>query len=453
MLGMQKVIWKEGLYLQPQHFQQAERNYNYIINKRISSYIPHDYGFTSFKIDHDAIANGNLSLAGAQGIMPDGTVFDVPKYDNKPSARAFEGFFKHDQQFLDVFLAIPLVIENKSNVTDILNLRSDTPSLCRYKSHPVPVYDEVYGKQKKEVEIGEMNIEILFGDESRDDYTSMQIGRLVRNSTGGFALDDHFLPPLLQIGASPILIDKIRFLLELLISKISSLSSGRRQLPGGVAEFNETQGNVFHLLQTLNTYTGVLNQFYSVPNIHPFRIYELLLQFTGALCSFTSEFSILNLPPYEHTNIAHVIAMFDSIIRKILGGSVSVGCVTLLLEEVAPTKYLCRVTEQQLLTTGSFYLGVFADAQNRELVSGTLSRIKMCSRERLEIIIPSAMPGIPLMHILQPPRELPTKPGYVYFKMDQQNDYWEGIKTSGAIGVYFPHLFKNLKMEILIIKK
>ena len=84
MLGAKKVIWKEGLFLQPQHFQQSERFLLDSINTRLSSYISHYYGFTLFKLNTDAVANGTFTVTQARGIMPDGTAFDIPKHDATP---------------------------------------------------------------------------------------------------------------------------------------------------------------------------------------------------------------------------------------------------------------------------------------------------------------------------------------------------------------------------------
>ncbi|MBD3320732.1 MAG: type VI secretion system baseplate subunit TssK, partial [Chitinivibrionales bacterium] len=54
MLGGNKVIWKEGMYLQPQHFQQAERHIFDQINSRFQAYLGYYYGLTEIAVDKDA---------------------------------------------------------------------------------------------------------------------------------------------------------------------------------------------------------------------------------------------------------------------------------------------------------------------------------------------------------------------------------------------------------------
>ncbi len=448
MHGAKKVIWKEGLFLQPQHFQLSERFLFNTINARFSSYIPHYFGFTNYALNKDAIANGTFSVTQAEGIMPDGTAFDIPKQDNVPPSRPFEEHFTHEQQTLDIFFSLPMAAEKKANVGS----SPDSNETVRYRSNVVSFSDEVLGKQQKEIEIGDFNYKILFGDESRDNYSYMQVARLIRTGSGEIEVDETYVPPLLQLGGSQILLDKMRSLLELLLAKNSSLSQGRKQLEGGFAEFSSAEDTTFRLLHTLNTYTPLLNYYHFVPDVHPYTLFSQLIQFTGALCTFSSEVSIKMLPRYEHSNILSVLTRFDAMIRKILGADISAGCVNIPIEEISPASYLCNVTDEKLFSTGEFYFGVAADISDKELVVGTLSRIKMCSRDKLELIIPSAMPGLPLKHVSQPPEGLSVKPGFIYFKLDQQGDFWEGIKTSGTIAFYFPHQYSNLRMEMLALR-
>ncbi len=448
MYGAKKVIWKEGLFLQPQHFQLSERFLFNTINTRLSSYFPHYYGFTNLTINKDAVANGTISVTQAQGILPDGTVFDIPKQDHAPAARPFEDHFTHEQQTLDVFFALPMVAEKKANVSEM----SEETSAVRYKNQVVSMSDEVYGRQQKEIEVGDFNFRILFGDESRDDYSAMQVARLVRTSSGQIEVDDTYVPPLLRVGGSKILLDKLRSLLELLLAKNASLSQGRKQLKGGFAEFGGSEQTAFRLLHTVNTYTPLLNYYHFVPDIHPYDLFTLLLQFSGSLCTFSSEVTLKNLPRYEHSNIGSVFDIFNAVIRKILGGDISAGCVNVPIEETGPANYLCKVADEGLFNTASFYFGLSADVTDKELIVGTLSRIKMCSRDKLELLIPSAMPGLPLKHTATPPEGLSSKPGFIYFKLEQQGDFWEGIKTSGTIAFYFPHNYSNLKMEMLALR-
>jgi type VI secretion system protein ImpJ len=450
MLSSGKVIWKEGMFLQPQHFQQAERYMVNNINAAIGNQFPYAFGITEFDVDRDAIANGLISLTRCAGRLPDGVVFDIPKEDQPPAARSFVEHFTHEQQGLDVYLGLPLCIEGKSNVVSSL---AEGQSSVRYRSREATTVDEVLGLHKKDIEIGLLNFVVLFGGESLDNHTTLHIGKLVRTSSGSIELMAHFIPPLLFIGAAPALLSAIRSLLELLLAKIASLSQGRKQVEGGLAEFPGGEETSFRLLQILNTHTPLLNHYHFVPTVHPFELFCLLTQFAGALCTLSFEVSLKNLPRYEHGNLTATFAQLIKVIRTVLEANISAGCVPVPIEQINQATYLCKIPDEKLLSAAKFFLGVSAKVQEKELIVGALQRIKICSRNRLDLLISSAMPGLQLIHTIHPPEGLSTKPGFVYFKLDQQGDFWQAIKTSGTMAFYFPNNYPELKVEMLALKE
>jgi type VI secretion system protein ImpJ len=445
-----KVIWKEGMFLQPQHFQQAERYFQNIFNSAIGQYAPYLYGVSEMNIDTDAVANGLIAIGRCRGRLPDGTVFNIPLDDPAPIARSFAEQFSHDQQSLDVHLGLPLCLEGKSNVVSAM---LDAQESIRYKSREAAIVDEVAGVQKKQIETGALNFTVLFGGESLDNFSTIPIGKLVRSATGSIELIGAYIPPLIHIGASAPLLNLLRSLLEILLAKIAALSQGRKQVDGGLAQFPAGEETSFRLLQVINTYAPLLNHFHAVPTVHPFEVFSLLTQLAGALCTFSAEVSIKNLPRYEHGNLNATFAQLVKVIRAVLEADIEAGCVPIPLEQINQSTYVCKIPDEKLLSTAKFYLGVGAKAQEKELVVGVLQRIKVCSRNRLDLIISSAMPGLPLIHAMHPPEGLSTKPGLVYFKLDQQGDFWNAIKSSGSMGFYFPNNYADLKLEMLALKE
>ena len=172
----------------------------------------------------------------------------------------------------------------------------------------------------------------------------------------------------------------------------------------------------------------------------------------GALCTFSTEIDISKLPRYDHNKQEATFEALIGIIHKVLNADISAGCVPMPIEKVNEAVYVVKVPDERLLRKAKFYLGISADVPEKELVVGTVQRIKMCSREKLDFLISSAMPGLQLMHTNRPPGELSTKPTYTYFSLSQQGDFWEGIKTTGSIAFYFPNEYRDLKMEMLALK-
>ena len=81
-----KVIWFEGLFLRPHHFQQHDRYLEDYVEGRCRALHNHSWGFTELTLDKDQLSIGKVAVASAQGVFPDGTPFNIPEDDRPPEA-------------------------------------------------------------------------------------------------------------------------------------------------------------------------------------------------------------------------------------------------------------------------------------------------------------------------------------------------------------------------------
>lgn len=447
MFSNDKVIWKEGIFLQPQHFQQVERFFLESMQAHLSAYNRYYSGFLNFKIIPDALANKTLSLHDARGVFPDGTWFSIPETGDIPLARDFSEHFSLKQHTMTVYLALPMVLPGRASIAE----SRDSIFSARYKSYTLSLTDDVSGQQTRDIELAKANYSILFEGESLDNFTSLPIVRLIRAANGKVIIDKSFIPPLLRIGSSHFLCEQLRSLLELLIAQSKHLSQGRKQLVGDFAEFAASQITPLSLLKTINTHIPLINNYFDSMNAHPYELYLILVQFAGVLCTFSSKINVTDLPVYNHTALEFVFPIIFQSIRDILGTNFSAGCVEIPFSEIAPATYLFPVDNPKLFETASFFIGINADIPQKELIAFSLPRIKIASRNQLDTLIQSAMPGLPLMYSINPPAKLSTKPGYVYFSLTKNNKFWDLIKTTGNLAMYFPNKIPDLKMEMLAV--
>ena len=99
-----KVMWTEGMFLQPQHFQQQDRYVGRQLEGRLSSSAPWPWGFFALQVDDAALLQGRIVVNSARGVLPDGLVFSVPGDD--PAPAAFE--VPVDARDQVVVLAVPM---------------------------------------------------------------------------------------------------------------------------------------------------------------------------------------------------------------------------------------------------------------------------------------------------------------------------------------------------------
>ena len=72
-----RVVWKERLFIRPQHFQQNDRYYAYELMSRTIELGSNQWGFFELDIDKRLLGIGKVVLNHASGILPDGTLFNI----------------------------------------------------------------------------------------------------------------------------------------------------------------------------------------------------------------------------------------------------------------------------------------------------------------------------------------------------------------------------------------
>jgi type VI secretion system protein ImpJ len=82
-----KVLWTEGLFLQPHHFQQADRHAEALVAGLASRIGPYAWGMSDIEIDRAVLKVGQIALKSGSGLTQDGTVFRIPETEGHPPAR------------------------------------------------------------------------------------------------------------------------------------------------------------------------------------------------------------------------------------------------------------------------------------------------------------------------------------------------------------------------------
>ena len=89
MSQFSKVSWQEGMFILPQHFQQADRRFEATLNLRLRGQRPYAFGVLGLQFNEDALSRGTLELTRCQAILPDGSTIDAPEVDPLPAPRPF----------------------------------------------------------------------------------------------------------------------------------------------------------------------------------------------------------------------------------------------------------------------------------------------------------------------------------------------------------------------------
>src|SRR5579864_5981100 len=112
---LSRVVWAEGMYLAPQHFQAQNRYFEESVHFATASLWKNAYGLAACQFDADALRNGTVSLLHARGIFQDGLPFDIPESDAAPATLNIAEHFQPATESLTVVLAVPRWFPDRQN--------------------------------------------------------------------------------------------------------------------------------------------------------------------------------------------------------------------------------------------------------------------------------------------------------------------------------------------------
>ena len=314
------------------------------------------------------------------------------------------------------------------------------------------VADEVTGRAEQQVAVAGNNLRLLFGDEPLDGYSAVKIVELARTTTGQVAVSGKYVPPTLDIAASPWLINMLHELAEILITKSSSLSEQRRQRRASLADFTTSEVAVFWLLHTVNSAIPTLSHLFRTHLVHPERLYVEMAELAGKLLTFVTDRHPKDIVRYDHTRLYVTFSQLAAELRFLLETVIPTRCVQIPLEKVRESIYAGRVEDRQLLDAASFYLAVSAQVPEVQLIERVPRVIKVSSRDTIDVVIGSALPGVALSHASPPPAPIPVRPRFHYFALERRGVHWERIQGSKALAVYIPEEFADEKVEMYAVK-
>src|SRR4051794_38214680 len=154
MKEQHRVVWSEGMFLTPQHFQTQDQYFERLIDYRFTASHFANWGFTELSLDTEALSNGVFRIDAAKGIMPDGEPFEMPEADECPPSRSIKENFPPARPTLDVFLAIPEIRRRARNVTIPENAETNGgPPDTRYLAEVRSVADENAPDEEKVIHV------------------------------------------------------------------------------------------------------------------------------------------------------------------------------------------------------------------------------------------------------------------------------------------------------------
>jgi type VI secretion system protein ImpJ len=449
MTQNQKVLWTEGLFLTPQHFQQWDRYYEGLIGSRIRTLAPFGWGAEELEFNVEALQNGVFEVLRCKAVLPDGLPLNVPDSDPPPPSRNFTSAFAPESERLSVYIGIPLLRSRAANLT----AEGDgSDSMARYRPEEAAMPDENTGENPQPVALAAKNLRLLFGEDALQNHVAFKIAELRRTNEGRVVLEEGYIPPALCLSASKFLTDIVRRLYEILVAKSATLSEQRRQRSQGLADFTSSEVASFWLLHTVNSYLPLMMHYNWVQRLHPEQLYLAMARLAAELTTFVTEASPGDLPKYIHADLTTTFIELDRKLRVLLETVIPTRCVSIPLERTKESLYIGRIVDERLLTNAEFVLGVSAKLPETQLIERVPRKSKIASVDTINYLLGQALPGVILVAMPTPPGPIPVRMGFKYFRLERTGAYWNAISAARNICLYFPAEFPDLKLELFAVK-
>jgi type VI secretion system protein ImpJ len=453
-------FWHQGLFLQPQHFQQQDRYVQSLLEPFQAYLQPHFWGVASQIIQEAALGNQSFNLIQGKFLFPDQTFVSLPG-NALLEGRSFNESWIEGGKPLGVLIGLRKWNSTGENVTVLPSLERIGDISTRFvtSTEPEEALDLHHGGPPAQVKHLYYALKLFWESEEENlgEYDLIPLAYLERRGET-IGLSQRFFPPTLSMSAANPLLRLVVEIRDQLASRSHQLESYKRDRGIHTAEFGARDMVFLLALRSLNRYVPLLFQMTESEPVHPWHVYGLLRQIIGELSSFSETFNVLGeksdgtalIPSYNHRKLWECFFAAQSVLLQLLD-EITAGPEHMLQLLYDGTYYATELSPTIFQGNNRYYLVITTDQNRQQQLSSFTSLAKMGPRESLPILIARALPGISLAPLETPPQELPRRANSLYFKIDHHGDQWQQVQRNRNLAVFWDAAPEDLKVELMVV--
>ncbi len=439
-----KVVWGEGLFLQPQHLQQQERYLERQIRASTSALTPFSYGLTQLELDNDLLTLGKFAVRAATGLMPDGTPFNLPGDVDAPPPIDLPETLRNATIHLVLPARQPGAIETAA--------AERTETVARFVIAEHEAIDTVAGHQSvATVPVARLRLRFAVEQDARGGQVALGLARVIEvRPDRSIVLDESYIPPVMTVAASGVLAGFVE-------SVQGRLHQRAEDVAGRVSETNvrgAAEINDYMLLQLCNRFEPLMSHLAaSSGQVHPEALYQVVIQLAGELATFVeSRKRPPVFPPYRHDDLHGTFRPVMAALTQYFSAVFEQTAEPIPLQERAYGIRVGPIPDRSLVTDATWVLAVKAQIPAETLRRNLPNQIKIGPVEQIRELISVALPGIAITALPVAPRQLPYYAGTSYFELDRRNAYWAALARSGGVAIHISGDIPGLEIECWAIR-
>jgi type VI secretion system protein ImpJ len=436
------VRWSEGMFLKPQHFQQADLYQDARLFYHLRTLNPFHWGVFKLRVDAEALENMLLRVEHCEAVLPDGLILDFPESVLLEEA-SFQDEFAATASSLGVFLAV--------RALDV-----DGAFVERFGQRGEARRDLLMRDNEGIIDFLIPQAKIVFAQSADDErlagYESVKVCEIRRTgrTSPRFELSPQYFPPALSLHAAPGLVGAVNEIVERLCAASRVLGQHRRER--GPEAIGYGVGDLEQLLarQMLNQYVPALQNSIANDCVHPYVVYGLLAELRGALTSYWPEEEAWSFPPYDHADLARCFGTLCEAIRRLLERLLPVHYLELVLTR-DHFQFSTELEETVFARGNAYFLALHANVPEDALRKRIESQAKVSSVADMVQLVNFADRGVPLRFTPIPPAEIPRYAGYVYFQVDVADRRWSRVKDAASFAFYLADAEADMEARLFVV--
>lgn len=424
-------LWKEGMFLAPQHMQQAD-NYRDGVDKMLMNAAPpFPWGLEQIEIDTNLLSSYQFTVHSLRAVAPSKDILYFPGNIEVPS-RSFEGVMTDPQQRVKVYLGIPDYERDGPNLLD--DKRDGEGARFRFRAHDIDLTDENTGISERTIQVKRIRGRLLFEGEDAQGFQLLPLARIKpAPNMEGAVLDDEYVPPLMNVGAWP----SLRKNVEGVAAKLRAVQSNLRRSVGskGIAEWCAGPRGIELIMkmQAVNQASHALHQVAHTSELCPYNVYLEILRCIGAFQIFQGPEKLDKVPYYDHLQLGGCFQTAIELLRK--------QCTSLDAQDYVRRPFVDRQSHWEvdldaewLSGARKLYVCVSGAGDYNEVIK-KLAAVRVCAPSHFAQVLQRRIQALHLQWLRRPPSSLPATEGAVYAEVMQAGRFWPGVMTERALAV------------------
>ncbi|MFO7595649.1 MAG: type VI secretion system baseplate subunit TssK [Desulfocurvibacter africanus] len=455
------ILWQQGQFLQPQHFQLLDRYHESLLNPLRQYLHPYFWGVISLEIHEAALSNARFELSKGEFLFPDGELVSYPG-NALLRPRSFEAEWTDFQRPFKVYLGLRRQDSQDGNVEviDGPDELADMPKRYTSRSGPEEAGDQ-YG-QGPVAQVRFLNYGLrLFWEselERAQNYSLLPIASLERDG-GEVRVCRRYIPPCLTLSACGLLREMVRGLKDQLASRCRQLEEYKSPREVQVSALDAGYFVFLLALRSLNRYLPQLCHLLEAPHIHPWDVYGVLRQLAGEMSTFSEDLnalgerrdSTLAVSQYDHGDLWRCFSELSVLVEQLFS-SISVGPEHTVRLETEGSYLSASFEPRHFQESNSYWLVLHTSTSPEEVLESVRNMAKLSAAAKITTLVAMAVPGVPLHYFPVPPPGLPRRAKSFYFRIDHESPQWGEVQRTRRVSLYWDSKPEDLAGEIVILR-